>query len=182
MRILMLTNTYPPVLSGVARSVVAFDEEYRRRNHETLIIAPEAEDTGGDDAHIVRVPAIQHFNGSEFPIPIPSPGLVAATVDKFRPDVIHAHHPFFLGNSALPPARSREVPLVFTHHTMWDHYTHYTAVESPATARFIGAWVAGYAKLCDAVIAPSRSVADLLRARGVERRVVNIPPGVEPRR
>ena len=41
MRILMLTNTYPPVLSGVARSVVAFDEEYRRRNHQVLVIAPE---------------------------------------------------------------------------------------------------------------------------------------------
>ncbi len=182
MRILMLTNTYPPVLSGVARSVVAFAEEYRRRNHEVLIIAPEAEDTSGDDAHVVRVPAIQHFNGSEFPIPVPSPGLVAATVDAFRPDVIHAHHPFFLGNSALRLARSREVPLVFTHHTMWDHYTHYTAVETPATARFIGAWVAGYANLCDAVIAPSRSVADLLRKRGVETRIEIIPTGVDTRR
>ncbi len=182
MRILMLTNTYPPVLSGVARSVVAFDEEYRRRNHETLIIAPEAEDTSGDDPHIVRVPAIQHFNGSDFPVPIPSPGLVAATVDEFHPDVIHAHHPFFLGNSALRLARSREVPLVFTHHTMWDHYAHYTAVETPATARFIGAWVAGYANLCDAVVAPSRSVADLLRDRGVETRIEIIPTGVDTRR
>jgi glycosyltransferase involved in cell wall biosynthesis len=182
MRILMLTNTYPPVLSGVARSVVAFDDEYRRRNHETLIIAPEAEDSCGDEAHIVRVPAIQHFNGSEFPMPIPSPGLVAAKVDDFRPDVIHAHHPFFLGNSALRVARSREVPLVFTHHTMWDHYSHYTAVETPATARFIGAWVAGYASLCDAVIAPSRSVADLLRNRGVETRIEIIPTGVNTRR
>src|SRR5438094_5061230 len=182
MRILMLTNTYPPVLSGVARSVVAFDEEYRRCNHEVLIIAPEAEDTRRDDAHVVRVPAIQHFNGSDFPIPVPSPGLVAATVDEFRPDVIHAHHPFFLGNSALRLARSREVPLVFTHHTMWDHYTHYTAVETPATARFIGAWVAGYANLCDAVIAPSRSVADLLHERGVESRIEVIPTGVDTRR
>ena len=132
MRILMLTNTYPPVVSGVARSIVAFDEEFRRRGHEVLIIAPEADDASGDDPHVVRVPAIQHFNGSDFPLPVPSPGLVAATVDDFRPDVIHAHHPFFLGNSALRLARSREVPLVFTHHTMYDQYTHYTAVETPA--------------------------------------------------
>ncbi len=182
MRILMLTNTYPPVLSGVARSVVAFDEEYRRRNHEVLIIAPEANDTSGDDAHVVRVPAIQHFNGSDFPLPVPSPGLVATTVDEFQPDIIHAHHPFFLGNSALRLARSREVPLVFTHHTMWDHYTHYTAVEAPVTARFVGAWVAGYANLCDAVIAPSRSVADMLRERSVETRIEIIPTGVDARR
>jgi glycosyltransferase involved in cell wall biosynthesis len=100
-------------------------------------------------------------------------------VDEFQPDIIHAHHPFFLGNSALRAARSREVPLVFTHHTMWDHYTHYTAVETPATARFVEAWVAGYSNLCDVVIAPSRSVAELLRERGVTSRIEIIPTGVD---
>ena len=139
MRILMLTNTYPPIVSGVARSVVAFAEEYRRRGHEVRIIAPEPDDeTLTDEPNVVRVPAIQHFNGSEFPLPVPSPGLVSAAVDEFQPDVIHAHHPFFMGNTAVRMARSRSVPLVFTHHTMWDQYTHYTGAESTAAARFIG--------------------------------------------
>jgi len=178
----MLTNTYPPIVSGVAKSIVAFDHEFRRRNHEVRIIAPQADDETGDDPHVVRVPAIQHFNGSDFPLPVPSPGLVAATVDDFRPDVIHAHHPFFMGNTALRMARSREVPLVFTHHTMWDQYTHYTAVETPATARFVGALTAGYANLCDAVIAPSRGVAALLRERDVAARIEIIPTGVDVRK
>jgi len=175
----MLTNTYPPVVSGVACSIVSFDREYRRRNHETLIIAPEADETTDDEPHVVRVPAIQHFNGNEFPIPVPSPGLVAATVDEFRPDIIHAHHPFFMGNTAVRLAKSRHVPLVFTHHTMYDQYTHYTAVETPAAAKFIGALTAGYADLCDAVIAPSRDVALLLRRRGVRSRIEIIPTGVD---
>ncbi len=183
MRILMLTNTYPPVLSGVARSIVAFDREFRRRNHEVLIIAPEADKLAPtvppDDSHVVRVPAIQHFNGSDFPVPVPSPMLVAAAVDDFRPDIIHAHHPFFMGNTAVRLARSREVPLVFTHHTMYDQYTHYTALEAPVTSRFVGALTAGYADLCDAVIAPSRDVARLLRERGVQTRVEIIPTGVD---
>jgi len=179
MRILMLTNTYPPVVSGVARSIVAFDREFRRRNHETLIIAPESDERTDDEPHIVRVPAIQHFNGNEFPIPIPAPALVAATVDEFRPDIIHAHHPFFMGNTAVRLAKSRDVPLVFTHHTMWDQYTHYTAVETPATSRFIGALTSGYADLCDTVIAPSRDVAQLLRRRGVRSRIEIIPTGVD---
>jgi hypothetical protein len=103
----MLTNTYPPVVSGVARSIVAFDREYRRRNHETMIIAPESDEITDDEPHVVRVPAIQHFNGNEFPIPIPAPALVAATVDEFRPDIIHAHHPFFMGHTAVRLAKSR---------------------------------------------------------------------------
>jgi len=179
----MLTNTYPPVVSGVAKSIVAFEQEYRRRGHEVLVIAPQADDVVEDKPHIVRVPAIQHFNGSQFPLPVPSPGLVAAEVDAFRPDIVHAHHPFFMGSTAVRLARSRDVPLVFTHHTMWDHYTHYAAApESPAASRFVGALVAGYADLCDAVIAPSHSVADLLRERGVETRIEVIPTGVEVER
>jgi 1,2-diacylglycerol 3-alpha-glucosyltransferase len=179
MRILMLTNTYPPVVSGVAKSIVAFDQEYRRRNHDVLIIAPEADEAIRDEPHVVRVPAVQHVNGSEFPVPVPSPGLVAATVNAFRPDIIHAHHPFFMGNTAVRLARSREVPLVFTHHTMYDQYTHYTALETPATSRFIGALTSGYADLCDAVIAPSRDVAAMLRQRDVHTRIEIIPTGVD---
>jgi len=179
----MLTNTYPPVVSGVARSIVAFEREYRRRGHEVRVIAPEADDFSDDQANVVRVPAIQHFNGSQFPLPVPSPGLVAAEVDAFGPDIVHAHHPFFMGSTAVRLARSREVPLVFTHHTMWDHYTHYAAAaDLPAASRFVGALVAGYANLCDAIIAPSRSVADLLRERGVERRMEIIPMGVDVER
>src|SRR5262245_61022761 len=37
MRILMLTNTYPPVISGVARSIVAFDEHFRGLGHEVKV-------------------------------------------------------------------------------------------------------------------------------------------------
>jgi glycosyltransferase involved in cell wall biosynthesis len=175
----MLTNTYPPIVSGVAKSIVAFDQEFRRRNHDVMIIAPEADDHRDDDPHVVRVPAIQHFNGSDFPLPVPSPGLIAKAVDDFRPDIIHAHHPFFMGNSALRMARSRQVPLVFTYHTMWDQYTHYVPVEGPTTAKFVGALTAGYANLCDAVIAPSRGVAALLREREVAARIEVIPTGVD---
>jgi glycosyltransferase involved in cell wall biosynthesis len=179
MRILMLTNTYPPVVSGVARSIVAFEEEYRGRGHEVLVIAPHSDEAAGDESHVVRVPAWQHFNGSEFSLPVPAPILVSTTVDEFQPDVVHAHHPFFMGNTAVRLAWSRSVPLVFTHHTMWDQYGHYASAESPAAARFIGALVAGYANLCDAVIAPSHGVADLLRSRDVETRIEIIPTGVD---
>lgn len=180
MRILMLTNTYPPVVSGVARSIVAFDEQFRRLGHDVRIIAPEADREMKEDAdHVLRVPAIQHFNGSEFPVPMPSPGLVAATMDEFQPDIVHAHHPFFMGNTALRLAKSRQVPLVFTHHTMYDQYTHYAAGGgSSGLVRFVGALTAGYAQLCDAVIAPSQAVADLLHERGVTTRLEVIPTGV----
>jgi 1,2-diacylglycerol 3-alpha-glucosyltransferase len=182
MRVLMLTNTYRPVLSGVAKSVKAFEEEYRRLGHDVLVIAPEPDDpqvVRDDGETVVRVPAIQHFNGSQFPVPVPAPGLVLSTVEEFQPDIVHAHHPFLMGSTAMRLARPRDLPLVFTYHTMWDQYTHYASADSAVASRFIGALAAGYANLCEAVIAPSRSIAELLHERGVTTRVEVIPTGVD---
>ena len=41
MNIVMLTNTFTPHVGGVARSVVAFTDEYRRRGHRVLVVAPD---------------------------------------------------------------------------------------------------------------------------------------------
>jgi len=179
MKILMLTNTYVPVVSGVTKSVLAFEEQYRQRGHEVLVIAPQFDDAQEEEPTVIRLPAIQHFNGSEFAVPMPQPMWVSTVVEEFQPDIVHAHHPFFLGNTAMRLARARNLPLVFTHHTMYEQYTHYAGSESAATVRFVGSLTAGYANLCDAVIAPSQSVADMLRERGVEARIEIIPTGVD---
>ena len=42
MRIVMVTNTYAPHVGGVARSVEAFANEYRRRGHQVLVVCPSS--------------------------------------------------------------------------------------------------------------------------------------------
>jgi len=59
MNILFMTNTYLPHVGGVARSVAAFEQEYRRLGHRVLVIAPEFEGEHADSEHVVRVPASQ---------------------------------------------------------------------------------------------------------------------------
>ena len=68
--------------------------------------------------------------------------------------MVHSHHPFLLGDTALRVAASREVPIDLT---------------------------TGYCNLCDAVIAPSKSVKDLLLRRGITVPVTVIPTGVDPK-
>lgn len=179
MNILILTNTYLPHVGGVARSVAAFEAEYRRRGHQVLVVAPEFDSEGEDPPHVVRIPAIHNFNGSDFSFPVPFPTLLTNALDDFQPDIVHSHHPFLLGSAAIRIARSRKVPLVFTQHTMYEHYTHYVNGEQPWVARFITALSVGYANLCDATIAPSESVADVLRERGVTSPIHVIPTGID---
>ena len=182
MKICMFTNTYLPHVGGVARSVSAFAEDLRERGHEVLVIAPifpGVDELREDTEKVLRVPAIQNFNGTDFSVRIPLPGRIHQKLDEFRPDIIHSHHPFLLGDSALRTAKAREVPLVFTHHTLYERYTHYVPFDSPAMERFAIHLSTRYANLCELIIAPSESLANLIRRRGVATPIQVVPTGVD---
>ena len=117
MNILMMTNTYSPHVGGVARSIEAFSNEYRLRGHNVTVIAPTFKNLEEDENNIIRIPAIQNFNGTDFSVALPIPGIISAAARKFKPDVIHSHHPFLIGSSALRIAHTYQIPIVFTHHT-----------------------------------------------------------------
>jgi len=181
MNILMLTNTFTPHVGGVANSVARFTEELRRKGHRVLVVAPEFEGAPPDAGDVIRVPALQQFNGSDFAVPVPLTLKVAAALRSFQPEIVHSHHPFLLGDTALRVAASREVPAVFTHHTIYEKYTHYVPGDSPKLKRFVIDLTTGYCNLCDAVIAPGGTVAELLVSRGVTAPITVIPTGVDPR-
>ncbi len=182
MKICMLTNTYRPHVGGVAGSVSTLVEECRAAGHEVRVVAPGFPgDEHEPDPGILRVPAWQRFNGSDFSVPVPLPHRVAKELADFRPDIVHSHHPFLLGDAALRWSYAHHVPLIFTHHTLYENYTHYVPLDSPALKRFVIHLATAYANGCDAVIAPSRGIADLLRSRGVESRIEVIPTGIDTR-
>jgi 1,2-diacylglycerol 3-alpha-glucosyltransferase len=177
--IVMLTNTFTPHIGGVARSVAAFSAAYRRRGHRVLVVAPEFPGAPEHETDVVRIPAIQNFNGSDFSVVLPLSGLLGGVLDDFEPQLLHAHHPYLLGATALRIARYRECPLVYTHHTLIEQYTHYVPVDSPAIQRFAVAMGTRYANMADQVFAPSQSVANLLQQRGVVKPIAVVPTGVD---
>jgi glycosyltransferase involved in cell wall biosynthesis len=175
----MFTNTFTPHVGGVARSVSAFAEAYRARGHRVLVVAPTFDDMPEDEPEVVRAPAIQNFNGSSFSVPFPIPGRLAPLLTESPPDIVHSHHPFLLGDTALRVGATYNAPVVFTHHTLYDQYTHYLGVESPTLTQIAIDIASGYCNLCQGIVAPSQSIAELLRRRGVEAPIEVIPTGVD---
>ena len=178
MNIVMVTNTFTPHVGGVARSVEAFSAEYRRCGHRVLVVAPEFPDMPRDELDVVRIPAIQNFNGSDFSVVLPVAGLLTESLDAFQPEIVHAHHPYLLGMTALRIARYRELPLVFTHHTLYERYTHYVPGDSPILKQFVIELATHFANLTDQVFAPSESIASLIKKHGVLAPIAVIPTGV----
>lgn len=179
MNIVMLTNTFTPHVGGVARSVETFTNAYRRFGHRVLVVAPEFSGMPQNEVGVLRIPAVQNFNGSDFSVVLPVAGLLAESLNEFRPDIVHAHHPYLLGMTALRVARFHKLPLVFTHHTRYEEYTHYVPGNSLTLKRFVIELSTRYANLCDQVFAPSESIDALLQERGVTTPVAVVPTGID---
>ncbi|HWA28750.1 MAG TPA: glycosyltransferase [Lacunisphaera sp.] len=181
MKICLMTNTYLPHVGGVARSVSTFAEEYRRLGHDVLVVAPRlpGRTTRRAEAIVERVAAIQNFNGSDFSVRLPLAAGLSSRLESYAAEIVHAHHPFLLGDTALRYATTRNLPLIFTHHTRYEDYVHYVPFASPALRRAAIQLSTEYANMCDGVIAPSASIANLIRRRGVTVPIQVVPTGID---
>jgi glycosyltransferase involved in cell wall biosynthesis len=178
MNILMVTNTFAPNVSGVARSVTTFADAYRARGHRVLVVAPEFDGAPEEEVDVVRIGALRNFAGTDYSVVIGPTLYLARAVDAFGPDIVHSHGPFLLGTTAARLARNRRLPLVFTHHTLYEQYTHYVPGDSGLMKRIALSRGTRYANASDAVFAPSRSIVGLLRSRGVTVPIYEVPTGV----
>ncbi len=170
----MMTNAYLPLVGGLERSIESFSKEYRKRGHRVVIVSPEYENSPEKELDVIRVPALKHFYGSKFSVKLPITGFFLEALGDFKPDIIHAHHPFLMGDTALRLAYAHKVPLVFTHHSLYEE----NVGDSETVKKFVIELSTGYANCCDYVIAPSESVAEMMRARGVKTQIEVIPTGL----
>ena len=179
MKIVMFTNTYLPFVGGVPKSVQSFVEGQKKRGHSCLVISPKFPNAEESEPGVVRVNAIQKFNGSDFSVSIPDPQKISSALDAFEPDIIHTHHPFLLGDAGLRAARRRNLPVVFTHHTLYERYTHYVPFDSDVMKDLVVQLAVKYCNMTDHVIAPSQSVLAYLKELGVKTEISEVPTGVD---
>lgn len=128
MRVLMLTQFYPPIVGGEEQHVRNLSRALAARGHSvavaTLWHEGLAEFETDDGVRVYRVrgtmarlPFLFSAGGRRFAPPFPDPEVTLALrriVRRERPDVIHAHN--WLVHSFLPLKVSSGAPLVVTLH------------------------------------------------------------------
>ncbi len=182
MKILMMTNTYAPMVGGIEESIRSFTAEFEKLGHEVFIVAPECEGVPPDEVGVIRLSAIQNFNNSNFSIALPMSHLLPELMERFKPDLIHSNHPFWMGDIALRLSAQSHIPLVFTYHTMFEQHMHYLPVQNDGVKRFIIDLFTGYANLANQIVVPSESVRAILLERGVTTAMEVVPTGVDLKR
>ena len=179
MHIAHYTNTYYPVVSGVVRSVSAFRQALTELGHQVFIFSQHASDYEDGEPFIFRYPAFELPIHNNFPITIPMSSHIDWLLPPLKLDVIHAHHPFLLGQTAAKKAEELNLPFVFTFHTRYRDYSHYITLNQTIVKEVIDRWLGVYMQQCQHIVVPSDSIRDLLSdLYGVHERVTVIPTGI----
>lgn len=195
LRVAMLTETYPPEVNGVARTVAFMAEGLARRGHAIQVVrprqAPEIRRRGDDHSALAHeqlgfIPgAVTQVRTGGFPIPrypqlrmgLPAGRTLHSLWTRDRPDLVHIATEGPLGWSGLRVARRLGLPVATDFHTNFHAYSrHYGA-----------AWLAGpitsylrhFHNRADCTLVPTDELADDLGSRGFARLGI-VGRGVDP--
>ena len=128
MKILLLSDLYPPIIGGLERHVQTLARALADRGHRVSVVTlwheglPELAFDRGVEIHRVRglaqrIPGAFEDPARRYAPPVPDPGVLAALdrlVRRTRPDVVHAHN--WLVHSFLPLKRAAGPRLVLSLH------------------------------------------------------------------
>ncbi|MCS7234265.1 MAG: glycosyltransferase family 4 protein [Synergistetes bacterium] len=181
MRIAFFTENYFPMISGVSVSIKLFRDALEERGHEVYVFSPsygKDKNPPDDDKKIIRLPPIP-LRIHQTPIVFPLTSWKQFIPSWLNLDIIHAHHPFFLGRIGLFWARALKIPIVYTFHTLYEAYVHYAPLKRELAIAFLKRYVRKYANQVDLVIAPSFSIKRYLMEKGVRKPIEVIPTGIK---
>ena len=104
MRIMIVTDQYPPMIGGVPKVTQGLATDFARRGHHVVVVAPSY---GTRDVHRIEDNVdIYRFSSFEWPtyeelrIPFLPFLPFRRLLKQFDPDIIHIHSPVVLGNIA----------------------------------------------------------------------------------
>ena len=112
-------------------------------------------------------------------MPLISSPKIRKTIKRTNLDIIHSHHFFLSGQIAWYYAKKLKLPLIFTYHTRYELYVHYVPLPEELSKPLAKTLSILYANSCDAVVAPSKSIKELILEYGVRKPIHIIPSGID---
>ena len=175
MRIAHFSDCYTPRINGVTTSIQVLKQALEVAGHEVLLFAPRYPRDNPDEPGLFRLPSAYMPLQPEDRMSLPAPGPWWSQ----RVDVVHVHTPFNAGWMGWWKSFLQRVPLVFTHHTLWEEYAHYLKGVPLPLGRAVGKGLCNFFfERSASIVIPSQEVADALVGRRIRRPARVIPTGI----
>jgi glycosyltransferase involved in cell wall biosynthesis len=181
MRIAIFTNNYLPNPYGVSSSIESFRKQFEKQGQTVYIFAPNYKNYQDINPNVFRYPSLDIEFKIKFPLAIPYSRKMDRIIEKLDLDIIHSQHPNLLGSAAKKWAQRKNIPLIFTWHTLYNQYTHFVPlIPNKIASKYIINKAVKYANESNFVITPTNSVKDIIKNWGVANKNIEaIPTGIE---
>jgi len=183
LRIALFSGNYNYVRDGANQALNRLAEYLLRQGAAVRVYAPVvAEPAFAATGDLVNVSSLPIPGRGEYRVPLGLPRKTRRDLAEFAPNVVHLSSPDPAAHAALKWARKQSIPVLASVHTRFETYLRYynMAWGEP----LIEAILRRFYRRCDALVAPSESMAQVLRdarmnydisiwSRGVDRDTFN---------
>src|SRR5262245_13454417 len=171
LRVAVVTETYPPEINGVARTVGLMVDALCERGHDVQLVRPRQRterpllsDEGPEERLVpgFPVPFYRHLQLGFAP-----PGLLRREWTKWRPEVVQVITEGPLGWQAVSTARDLGIPVCSDFHTNFHSYSRHYGVG--LFADVVSRYLRGLHNRSDCTLVPTAEMQANLESLGFER-------------
>jgi Glycosyltransferase len=186
MRIMIVTDQYPPMIGGVPNVTHGLAVDFAERGHQVWVVAPSY--STRDVKRMEGQVRVYRYSSFEWPlfrelrIPLLPIMPIRNLIKRVDPDIIHIHSPIVLGNIAQIMAGGLRKPVVATNHYL---PTNISASISDDTllgkplSNISYAYLVHFCNRCDFVTAPTVTALNLLYDHGLRVPASAISNGID---
>ncbi len=183
LRVALFSGNYNYVRDGANQALNRLVGYLQRQGAQVHVYAPKVKNPAfASMGKLIGLPSIPVPGRAEYRVPLFLGARARADLKAFQPNVVHVSSPDFAAHHAVSWARRRKLPVLASVHTRFDTYPRYynMAWLEPV----LTAMLRRFYRRCDALVAPSESMAQVLReermsydislwSRGVDRTIFN---------
>jgi glycosyltransferase involved in cell wall biosynthesis len=168
LRIAVVTETYPPEVNGVARTIGAMVDGLRARAHAIQLVRPRQSRTDSG----LSADGVETLLRRGFPLPrypelrmgLPANRALLGAWRAQRPDVVQVVTEGPLGSSAIAVARRLRIPVVSEFHTNFHTYSRHYGLG--LFSSLVAAYLRRLHNRADCTLVPTREMRESLGAAG----------------
>lgn len=181
LRVALFSGNYNYVRDGANQALNRFVAYLLRQGAAVRVYSPTVDKPAFEPAgDLVSAPSFAVPGRREYRVPYRMSGELRRDLKSFRPNLVHVSSPDPLGHRAVSWARAHGLPTVASVHTRFETYPRYYGLAF--LEPLIESMLRRFYRRCDAIVAPSESMAQLLReqrmsydvgiwTRGIDREI-----------
>jgi 1,2-diacylglycerol 3-alpha-glucosyltransferase len=182
LNIAMFTNNYFPFIGGVPISITRLTKGLSKKGHNVVVFAPKYPLKTLQQPNVIRCNLLIYYKTKPFDFAIAN--IFSSQIEKNflvgNFDVIHVHHPFWMGSKGLELGKKYGLPVILTYHTRLEKYSHNLPFLKLTFENIVShKLIRIFSQKCSAVFAPTNSAKEYLANIGVSREKTVLPTGVD---